>query len=245
MDFSTTSSLPLSQPKKHENQISIINSAMNSSSSNKNVTIGIMAALTAAGLFYYVLALKSETASFSASTSSKKKLDDGEDDKKKTEAPKSRSLPIMKEEEVMKKSSSVSESGDKKVPEKVEDLNKMIEEADKRGKELFKQKKFLEAATCFTEAVNLLLDESDKSKNSTASFEKLGNSQKRQVITLLNNRSAMYEKAGMGELTLEDCAKILDMDISHEKARLRKLRVLESEKKWTEALQEICAIQLR
>lgn len=244
MDFSTTSSLPLSQPKKHENQISIIIAAMNSSSSNKNVTIGIMAALTAAGLFYYVLALKSETASFSASTSSKKKLDDGEDDKKKTEAPKSRSLPIMKEE-VMKKSSSVSESGDKKVPEKVEDLNKMIEEADKRGKELFKQKKFLEAATCFTEAVNLLLDESDKSKNSTASFEKLGNSQKRQVITLLNNRSAMYEKAGMGELTLEDCAKILDMDISHEKARLRKLRVLESEKKWIEALQEICAIQLR
>jgi tetratricopeptide (TPR) repeat protein len=67
---------------------------------------------------------------------------------------------------------------------------------------------------------------------------------KRQKITLLNNRSAMYEKAGCLDLAIDDCNFILEMENQHGKARPRKLRILESQKKWHEALQEVCASQL-
>ena len=54
----------------------------------------------------------------------------------------------------------------------------------------------------------------------------------------------MYEKGGLPELALEDCASILTLEINHTKARTRKLRVLEGLKRWNEALVEVCAMQL-
>jgi import receptor subunit TOM70 len=61
----------------------------------------------------------------------------------------------------------------------------------------------------------------------------------------MNNRSAMYEKASLPELALEDCASILDKDADHSKARMRKLRLLdESLHRYRDALVEVCAIQL-
>ena len=66
----------------------------------------------------------------------------------------------------------------------------------------------------------------------------------RQLITLLNNRSAMYEKASMPELALDDCSTVLDLESNHAKARTRKLRILEDLKRWYDALVEICAMQL-
>ena len=54
----------------------------------------------------------------------------------------------------------------------------------------------------------------------------------------------MYEKGNLPELAIEDCLTILDKDMSHTKARSRKLRVLEATKRWEEALVEVCALQL-
>jgi hypothetical protein len=56
----------------------------------------------------------------------------------------------------------------------------------------------------------------------------------------------MYEKGGLPELAVEDCNKILDVyDITHMKARQRKLRILENQfKDYYQALVECCALQL-
>ena len=64
------------------------------------------------------------------------------------------------------------------------------------------------------------------------------------MITLMNNRSAMYEKGNFKELALDDCDKILDLDTKHGKARTRKLKILESQRDYEKALVEVCAIQL-
>ena len=95
-------------------------------------------------------------------------------------------------------------------------VHKQIEEHDKEGRELFKAKKHIEAASIFSKAILLIEGEE---------WKKL----QRQWITLMNNRAAMYEKAGMKELAMEDCEKILEVDVGHVKCRLRKLRILEGE----------------
>lgn len=54
----------------------------------------------------------------------------------------------------------------------------------------------------------------------------------------------MYEKAGMAELSLQDCDGVLERDLQHTKARLRKLRLLENMGRYYEALVQVCAFQL-
>lgn len=117
------------------------------------------------------------------------------------------------------------------------ELHAQIESIDKRGKALFKAKKYLDAAEVFTEALDLI--------NSKVSKENISNNLNRQLVTLMNNRSAMYEKGGMPDLTLFDCDGILEIDPSHAKARTRKLRILESLNRHNEALVEVCALQLK
>ena len=96
---------------------------------------------------------------------------------------------------------------------------------------------FLEAAQAFTDALTLVEE--------TSGGKPKSNSLNKQVVTLINNRSAMYEKGNLPELALDDCVKILeDYDKGHIKARLRKLRILESFKEWYQGLVEVCALQL-
>ena len=56
----------------------------------------------------------------------------------------------------------------------------------------------------------------------------------------------MYEKGNFPELAVEDCNKILDVyDITHSKARQRKLRILEHKyHDYYQSLVECCALQL-
>lgn len=54
----------------------------------------------------------------------------------------------------------------------------------------------------------------------------------------------MYEKGNFQELALDDCDKILELDPKHTKARTRKLRILEGQKNYKDALVEVCAVQL-
>jgi hypothetical protein len=55
----------------------------------------------------------------------------------------------------------------------------------------------------------------------------------------------MYEKGNLPELALDDCNKILEeYDKGHTKARIRKLRILESFKEFYQGLVEVCALQL-
>lgn len=97
----------------------------------------------------------------------------------------------------------------------------------------------MEAAQAFTEALLLIESETDHSD------PKKSTSLNKQIVTLINNRSAMYEKGNLPELALEDCSKILEVyDMVHTKARTRKLRLLENSKHFYPALVEVCALQL-
>lgn len=97
---------------------------------------------------------------------------------------------------------------------------------------LYALQQFMEAAQKFTEALDLIENEPESAALA------------RQTLTLLNNRSAMYEKANMPELALEDCDGVLTRDPQHTKARLRKLRLLEQLKRYNDALVQVCAFQL-
>ena len=100
----------------------------------------------------------------------------------------------------------------------------------------------MEAAKAFTDAlefIELHTDHTDTTSSSASS------SLNKQIVTLINNRSAMYEKGSFPELALEDCNKILEVyDRAHTKARTRKLRILEHFSQNYNALVEVCALQL-
>lgn len=72
-------------------------------------------------------------------------------------------------------------------------LHRRIEEIDREGKALFKDKKYMEAAEMFTKALDLIeTTRSDSGK--TTNGNGASSSLVRQIVTLTNNRSAMYEK---------------------------------------------------
>ena len=96
---------------------------------------------------------------------------------------------------------------------------------------------YFEAAQTFTEALDVIESEVGIAMDSSSPLY-------RQMITLMNNRSAMYEKGNFKELALDDCDKILELDVKHGKARVRKLKILESQKEFAKALVEVCAVQL-
>lgn len=99
----------------------------------------------------------------------------------------------------------------------------------------------MEAAQAFTDAIELI----DQHMNQNVNDDKLLKSLSKQRVTLMNNRSAMYEKGNVLELALDDCNTILNIyEMNHNKARLRKLRILEELKQYKNALIEVCAIQL-
>ena len=83
-------------------------------------------------------------------------------------------------------------------------LHRRIEEIDREGKALFKNKEYTAAAECFTKALELIDLSNNNASNNASSGGGESNSESknglmRQVVTLMNNRSAMYEK---GEFTL-------------------------------------------
>jgi len=91
-------------------------------------------------------------------------------------------------------------------------IHAQIEDIDKKGKILFKNKQYFEAAEAFTEALNLIemkkKSEGDKDSVTSSSLN-------RQLVTLLNNRSAMYEKADLPDLALIGmCYKIYPVHLT-------------------------------
>ncbi|KAL3809174.1 hypothetical protein ACHAXA_010632 [Cyclostephanos tholiformis] len=135
-------------------------------------------------------------------------------------------------------------------------LHRCIKEIDRTGKALFKEKRYVEAAETFMEALDLIKSRrnaasitSPPSLHSNSDTPNISNVAKlsltRQIVTLHNNQSAMYEKASLPNLALADCNAVLDLDPRHSKACARQLRILESQHRHAEALVEVCALQLK
>ena len=89
------------------------------------------------------------------------------------------------------------------------------------AKKLLQGEKFYKAAEKFSEAIRLA--------------EQLGNSASGDIVTLYNNRSAMYEKCGELELSLTDIGLVLAMEPLHLKARIRRARIYEVQNKIKES----------
>lgn len=128
-----------------------------------------------------------------------KKIDDEENDESTKGSSKNDTniTPIHSNRKPSSVSSNNEEDEDEDETESenlISQLHLQIEEIDKRGKALFKQKLFIEAAEVFTEAIDLI----HVKVNDIAKHGNLN----RQVVTLMNNRSAMYEKGGMPDLAL-------------------------------------------
>ncbi|EEC46839.1 predicted protein [Phaeodactylum tricornutum CCAP 1055/1] len=208
--------------------------------SNQTLVVGLAAAATASLLLYYVVQARTRPTSDSSPR-------DTTDRKSRsveftTPSPKKTSGPLTK---AVGKGEAADGSEDQTpivkntAKDAEKEVNAKIELLDKKGKDLFKNKQYLDAAETFTEALTLI-----ETSDTSGSVQNTSSSLHRQLITLLNNRSAMYEKGNQPELALEDCTQILDQDVHHAKARTRKLRVLESLGRWHDALVEVCAVQL-
>ena len=126
----------------------------------------------------------------------KLKDDEEETDGTSASTPKAKSVYDGKDKTPIQ--SNKSDSTEKAVldeKEKLDKLHKQIDAIDKKGKALFKNKEFVAAAETFTSALDLIDEEVGE--------DLVHHSQlKRQVITLMNNRSAMYEKGGLPDLAL-------------------------------------------
>ena len=225
------------------------------SSNNKNnttfIVIGVAAIGTAAALWY----MSSKSADNSATkkslpSSSKGTAGDAsphtptKSNATKSSAPRTSNTAASAASTTTAATASTSKADEDKA------LHRKIEEIDRAGKKLFKEKKFMEAAETFTEALDLIEEKRPRNKAQSASSDNDSASTKsssltRQVITLTNNRSAMYEKASFPDLALSDCDAVLALDPTHAKARTRRLRILESQQRYSEALVEVCALQLK
>jgi len=194
----------------------------------RSLTVALVATLITAGMFYLIsgtsfLRHKALPPPPTPSTAAAKDIPEVED---VTEDEDEHQTQVNVNEPVKKEKDEV-EDADKEL------TNKQIEEYDTKARSLFKEKKHIEAAAIFTKAIELIDDHPQPKQ-----FQ-------RQLLSLKNNRAAMYEKAGMIELSLEDCDGILSLDVGHSKARTRKLRILESQNRYQEALVQICTLQLR
>jgi hypothetical protein len=86
-----------------------------------------------------------------------------------------------------------------------ETLISQLETLDKRAKALFREQKYMDAAEVYTEALDLISSRISNHDNDNDSNHGTGNGRNtfhRQMVTLLNNRCAMYEKGGFADLAL-------------------------------------------
>jgi tetratricopeptide (TPR) repeat protein len=210
---------------------------------SQTLSLGVVAALAAAAVYYAKLQYERSLRDDEERRAEEKNRKLGKLPPKtprggaagKEQTPQASNVSVASSKKSEARAKARSDSPNKRSPEELS-LHAKIEEIDKRGKALFKAKQYLEAAVAFTEALDLIEQAGDST---------LSNSLIRQVVTLTNNRSAMYEKGQMPDLALVDCDAILELELGHVKARTRRLRILESQQKWHEALMEVCALQLK
>jgi len=169
--------------------------------------------------------------------SKKKSIDDG-----KLSPPKEKEGPETKSKTIVAKSTAdvsvedvVDEDEDDAVDEGGEDsaeleaLKTQYEDANRLAAKFIQGQKFEQAIGKLSEALDIAPRIPSASKD---------------IMTLYNNRSAMYEKSGEHEKALTDITVVLTMDAFHMKARVRRARIFESKNKFRQALEEYVLVTL-
>eukprot|EP01032_Pedospumella_encystans_P023045 gene23045-26099_t len=109
------------------------------------------------------------------------------------------------------------------VDNELEELQTKYDDANRLAKKLIAGESYEKAVVKLTEALELAPRIPGAGKD---------------IMTLYNNRSAMYEKVGQYEKSLSDITVILAMDPFHAKARVRRARIFEAQDKHRQALDE-------
>lgn len=145
------------------------------------------------------------------------------------------SIPLDKNEVVVEDDES-DEEVDEQENEEAE-KKRQAEEIAKQQKEIYdnyisvadkcvKGNSYARAADSYTLALEIAPSVPSASKN---------------ILTIYNNRSAMYEKTGEFEKSLTDIDIVLSIDPTHIKARIRKARIYEAQKEWELSMAEYAA----
>jgi len=100
------------------------------------------------------------------------------------------------------------------VDNELEELQTKYDDANRLAKKLIAGESYEKAVVKLTEALELAPRIPGAGKD---------------IMTLYNNRSAMYEKIGQYEKSLSDITVILAMDPFHAKARVRRARIFEAQ----------------
>ena len=106
-------------------------------------------------------------------------------------------------------------------------LKAAYDDATRLAVKLLNGKSYVRAAEKYTEAIDLAQQLPSVAKD---------------ILTLYNNRSAMYEKLGEYEKSMNDITVVLALDGTHIKARTRRSRIYEAQGKMTEALDELVVV---
>lgn len=113
--------------------------------------------------------------------------------------------------------------------ESVEELTKRYDDALRLAKKYLQGEKYSTAAAKFSEAIDLASRIPSATKD---------------LVTLYNNRSAMFEKNNELDASLQDIMIVLTLDTKHQKARARRARILERQGDFEGALDDcvFCSI---
>lgn len=103
------------------------------------------------------------------------------------------------------------------------ELAKRYDDSLRLAKKFLQGERYIQAAAKFTEAIDLAPRIPSASKD---------------ILTLYNNRSAMYEKQGDLDASLKDITIVLTMDFKHLKARARRARIYERQGQFEDALRD-------
>jgi tetratricopeptide (TPR) repeat protein len=148
--------------------------------------------------------------------------DEGEDESGNESEDDADATVNVNENEVKQKSSS-----DPPSTVATESSREAYESAVNLGIKLIKGEAYERAAAKFTEAIDLASSIKPAHKD---------------VLTLYNNRSAAYERLKRFDEALSDISVVLALDSKHVKVRGRRARILESQGKLTESLNELVVI---
>jgi len=115
------------------------------------------------------------------------------------------------------------------VDEAREALKVEFHDVNRKGTKFVRANLYERAAAQFTRAIELgeQLDMPEKT-----------------METLYNNRAAMYEKSGLFESSLGDCAWVLANNPRHVKVRNRRSRIYKAQGRFKDALVECCAVMV-
>lgn len=194
---------------------------------NKALILGVVTVVAASVICYYYYI------SQDSKTGDKKK-------KKSSETQKVKDVPSVQIDTIEEDDDDAEEviEGEEEEEEEITEEEKIAEEltppiqdiqrelydaANRLASKYISGQSYKKAAEKLTEAVDLA---------------KLIPSASKDILTLYNNRSAMYEKMGEYDKSLNDINFVLEMDTFHIKARVRRARVYEAQKKEQQSLDD-------